>query len=142
MSAAPSAAGEESQQGLQFIFAALLLLSFTLVLLFYLRREKADDESSRLRLAPGPPGLPVIGNLHQLIGGLPHRSLHLLSAAYGPLVRLQLGRVPALVVSSPALAREVLKTHDLAFCSRPDLTTWRRLSYGGLDLALAPYTPR
>lgn len=142
MSAAFSAGQEESRQGLQFFFAALMLGSFTLVLLFYLRREKANEESSRLRLAPGPPGLPVIGNLHQLLGRLPHRSLHLLSAAYGPLLRLQLGRVPALVVSSPALARDVLKTHDLAFCSRPDLTTWRRLSYGGLDLALAPYTPR
>ncbi|XP_074588691.1 cytochrome P450 71A9-like [Curcuma longa] len=149
MSAVPSAAQEESQRDLQShahetsnFLTALLLISFTLLLLFYLRRrEKANKESSSLRLAPGPTGLPVIGNLHQ-IGDLPHRSLHQFSLAYGPLLRLRLGSVTALVVSSPALARDIFKTHDLALCSRPNLTSWRRLNYGGLEVALSPYSPR
>ncbi|KAJ0026188.1 hypothetical protein Pint_08299 [Pistacia integerrima] len=37
------------------------------------------------------------------------------------------------------MAREVLKTHDLAFCSRPTLHGQRKLSYNRLDLAFAPY---
>ncbi|KAG6512551.1 cytochrome P450 71A1-like [Zingiber officinale] len=149
MSAVPSAAQEESPRSLQFhahaastFCTALLLISFTLLLLFYLRRsQKVNKETSSLRLPPSPPGLPVIGNLHQ-IGDLPHRCLHQLSLAYGPLLRLRLGSVTALVVSSPALARDIFKTNDLALCSRPNLTTWRRFSYGGLEVALSPYSPR
>ncbi|KAG6512552.1 hypothetical protein ZIOFF_030677 [Zingiber officinale] len=149
MSAVHSAAQGESQRDLDFhahatstFFMPLLLISFTLLLLVYLRRcQKVNKESSSLRLVPGPPGLPVIGNLH-LIGDLPHRSLHQLSLAYGPILRLRLGSVTALVVSSPALARDVFKTNDLALCSRPNLAIWRRLSYGGLEVALSPYSPR
>ncbi|KAG6512550.1 cytochrome P450 71A1-like [Zingiber officinale] len=150
MSAVPSAAQEESPRNLQFhahatstFFTTLLLISFTLLLLFYLRRrrQKVNKETSSLRLPPSPPGLPIIGNLHQ-IGDLPHRSLHQLSLAYGPLLRLQLGRVTTLVVSSPDIARDVLKTNDLSLCSRPDIATWRRYSYGSLEVALSPYSPR
>ncbi|XP_042380933.1 cytochrome P450 71A1-like [Zingiber officinale] len=149
MSVVTSAAQEESQRDLQFharvistFFMALLIISFPLLLFFCLhRRQKANKESSSLRLAPGPPGLPIIGNLHQ-IRGLPHRSLHQFSLAYGPLLRLRLGSVTAIVVSSPALARDIFKTNDLALCSRPNLTTWRLLSYGGLEAALSPYSPR
>ncbi|KDP36955.1 hypothetical protein JCGZ_08246 [Jatropha curcas] len=37
------------------------------------------------------------------------------------------------------MAREVLKTQDLDFCSRPLLAGLQKLSYNGLDLAFAPY---
>ncbi|KAK9155089.1 hypothetical protein Sjap_002569 [Stephania japonica] len=86
----------------------------------------------------GPPKLPIIGNLHQL-GHLPHRSLSKLSNIYGPVKLLHLGRVPLLVVSTADTAREILKTQDLYFCTRPSLLTLKRLSYNFLDVALAPY---
>ncbi|KAG9451845.1 hypothetical protein H6P81_004749 [Aristolochia fimbriata] len=90
---------------------------------------------------PGPPKLPFIGNLHQLIfsGRLPHRSLHHLSQKYGPLVHFQLGGVSAVAVSSPETAKLVLKTQDLDFCTRPDLVSHRTISYNYLDVAFAPY---
>ncbi|KAK8991911.1 hypothetical protein V6N11_044808 [Hibiscus sabdariffa] len=40
------------------------------------------------------------------------------------------------------MAKEVMKTHDLDFCSRPDNHASRRLSYNGLDLVFAPYEMR
>nr|XP_034577305.1 cytochrome P450 71A1-like [Setaria viridis] len=46
---------------------------------------------------------------------LPHRVLRKLSQSYGPLMLLRLGAVPTLVVSSAEAAREVMRTHDLAF---------------------------
>ncbi|KAI3450227.1 hypothetical protein Pfo_006892 [Paulownia fortunei] len=94
-------------------FAIILLLLPFLSLLFPL---KPKNEASNL--PPSPPRLPVIGNLHQL-GKIPHRSLWKLSQKYGPVMRLQLGWVPVFVVSSPEMAKEVLKTHDLECCSRP-----------------------
>ncbi|KAG5618030.1 hypothetical protein H5410_017854 [Solanum commersonii] len=59
----------------------------------------------------------LIGNLHQL-GKHPHRSLQMLSKKHGPLMLLQLGKIPALVVSSADAAYEILKTHELIFSNR------------------------
>uniref|UniRef100_A0A0E0B3H5 Cytochrome P450 n=1 Tax=Oryza glumipatula TaxID=40148 RepID=A0A0E0B3H5_9ORYZ len=42
------------------------------------------------RLPPGPKPWPIIGNLN-LIGALPHRSIHELSKRYGPLIQLRFG---------------------------------------------------
>ncbi|KAJ6336822.1 hypothetical protein OIU76_006656 [Salix suchowensis] len=37
------------------------------------------------------------------------------------------------------MAREIMKTRDLEFCSRPFLAATKKLSYNGFDLAFAPY---
>ncbi|KAF2291933.1 hypothetical protein GH714_042275 [Hevea brasiliensis] len=87
---------------------------------------------------PGPPGIPIIGNLHQL-GKLRHQSLWQFSKKYGPVMLIQLGRVPTLIVSSADAAKEVLKTHDLNTCSRPLLAGTGKLSYNYLDIAFTPY---
>jgi cytochrome P450 family 1 subfamily D len=52
---------------------------------------------------------------------------------------LRLGRVPTLVVSSAASAREVLLLQDHAFANRPSLAVPRRLLYGCTDIAFAPH---
>lgn len=52
---------------------------------------------------------------------------------------LMLGQVPALVVSSAETAKEVLKTHDHIFASRPSLLAPTIVFYGGKDIPFAPY---
>ncbi|KAK8985411.1 hypothetical protein V6N11_068668 [Hibiscus sabdariffa] len=69
----------------------------------------------------------------------PHIFLWKLSQKYGSLLYLRFGCKPTIVVSSAKMAKEVLNTHDLDFCSRPDHRGTRRLSYNALDLAFAPY---
>ncbi|XP_010519645.1 PREDICTED: cytochrome P450 71B12-like [Tarenaya hassleriana] len=87
---------------------------------------------------PGPPALPIIGNLHQL-GLKPHRSLFELSKKYGPIMYLKLGSVPTVVVSSPETVKEVLKTYDVECCTRPHLACPAKLTYNYSDLAFSPY---
>nr|UVC46136.1 cytochrome P450 [Ilex asprella] len=70
----------------------------------------------------------------------PHHYLWRLSKKYGPLMTLHLGFKPTLVVSSAKMAKEVLKTHDLVFSSRPSLLGQQKLSYNGLDITFAPYS--
>ncbi|CAK9327172.1 unnamed protein product [Citrullus colocynthis] len=52
---------------------------------------------------------------------------------------LKLGRTPTLVVSSPKMAREVMKTHDLKFSNRPQTTARKFLLYGCQDMAFSQY---
>ncbi|CAN1824328.1 6,7,8-trihydroxycoumarin synthase [Linum perenne] len=119
------------------LLAVLLLLP---VLFIYLLHRGSQKTSSGLPLPPGPKGLPLIGNLHQLDNSNIGRYLWQLSKDHGPLMLLRLGFKPTLVVSSAKMAMEVLKTRDLDFCSRPSLAGQHKLSYNGLDLAFTPYS--
>ncbi|URD79154.1 cytochrome P450 [Musa troglodytarum] len=117
------------------LFAILILpLSLLLLRLALQRNLRARAHG----MPPSPPKLPFIGNLHQL-GSLPHRSLHALSQKHGPLMLLHLGQMPTLVVSSPDAAREVMRTHDHVFASRPALKPSKVLHNDCKDLGFAPY---
>ncbi|KAG9151636.1 hypothetical protein Leryth_001939 [Lithospermum erythrorhizon] len=52
---------------------------------------------------------------------------------------LNLGSIPTIVISSPGLTKQILKTHDLDFCSRPESQGPRKMTYNLLDVAFAPY---
>ncbi|KAK6126615.1 hypothetical protein DH2020_039640 [Rehmannia glutinosa] len=117
----------------------LLLLSLILPLVILIIYHKQKRQQKSLH-PPGPPGLPFIGNLHQFDTSAPHIYLWQLSKKYGPLMSMKLGSVPVLVVSSPKMAKEVLKTHDLIFSSRPRVLGQDKLSYNRLDVAFAPYS--
>ncbi|KAF6137220.1 hypothetical protein GIB67_030984 [Kingdonia uniflora] len=109
----------------------LFVLTPTVLLLFQWR-------SGRRIFPPGPRGQPFIGNLHKL-GELPHRSLQHLSSIYGTLMFLQLGSMPTLIISSADIARELFKNYDRVFSGRPHLYGLKKLSYGCLNIASAPY---
>ncbi|KAK2980498.1 hypothetical protein RJ640_022500, partial [Escallonia rubra] len=113
-----------------------LLLGLPILLLFLVPRCRTTGGT---RSAPGPPGLPFIGNLHQLDNSALHRQLWQLSKKYGPIMSLRLGLVPTLVISSAGMAKEVFKTNDLAFSGRPTFLGQQKLSYNGLDMAFSPY---
>ncbi|KAL3502982.1 hypothetical protein ACH5RR_037431 [Cinchona calisaya] len=68
--------------------------------------------SKGLKLPPGPPAWPIIGNTLDLDAQKPHTWLANLAKCYGPLISLRLGPKFLVVASSPATAREILKTHD------------------------------
>ncbi|KAG6516667.1 hypothetical protein ZIOFF_027140 [Zingiber officinale] len=114
----------------------LLVMWWFLFFVFCLRWTRS--KKSPVDRPPAVPGLPVFGNLHQL-GSLPHRSLRALAEKHGPVMALRLGRVPTVVVSSPAGAQEVLKTRDLAFANRPDSSLADRIFYSSQDLAFSKY---
>uniref|UniRef100_A0A453T767 Cytochrome P450 n=1 Tax=Aegilops tauschii subsp. strangulata TaxID=200361 RepID=A0A453T767_AEGTS len=88
---------------------------------------------------PGPWQLPVIGSLHHLVGALPHHAMRDLALRHGPLMLLRMGELPVVVASSAAAAKEVMKTHDAAFATRPRTDTTASLTADGLGIALAPH---
>ncbi|XP_038680433.1 cytochrome P450 71D9-like [Tripterygium wilfordii] len=110
-----------------FIFFALMVFKI-------LKRSKSTS-----KLPPTPWKLPLIGNLHQMVGFEPHLALRNLGKKYGPLMYLQIGEVPTLVVSSAKYAKEVLKTHDTVFASRPKLNAAKIITYDFTSITFSPY---
>ncbi|VVA91175.1 unnamed protein product [Arabis nemorensis] len=93
---------------------------------------------SKWNLPPGPKKLPIIGNLHNIKGML-HLCLRDFSQTYGPVMLLQFGFVPTVVITSKEAAEEVLKIHDLECCSRSLPLGLRTVTYNCKDIGFAPY---
>ncbi|CAI9102006.1 OLC1v1000189C2 [Oldenlandia corymbosa var. corymbosa] len=122
--------------GLSILLLLLLLLP---VFIFLILQRKNHTKNPSKKVIPGPPGLPLIGNLHQFDNSAPHKYLWKLSQKYGEVLSLKLGSLPVVVFSSARMAEEVMKNHDMVFCSRPPMVGFRKMSYNSSDIALAPY---
>ncbi|CAM0946787.1 unnamed protein product [Alopecurus aequalis] len=129
---------DSTSQSLYYsVYLGWALVSLAVALAAYRRWVTAANGC--LQLPPGPWQLPVIGSLHHLIGQLPHRAMRDLARRHGPIMLLRLGELPTLVLSSPDAAREVMKTHDLMFATRPLNATMRVVTCDGRDISFAPY---
>ncbi|KAL5803935.1 hypothetical protein ACOSQ3_030735 [Xanthoceras sorbifolium] len=117
-----------------------IIFTFLLFVFLVLKLGKISKTTEKTsNLPPSPWKLPIFGNLHQLIGSMPHQGLRELAKKYGPLMHLTLGEISAIVVSSPEVAKEVMQTHDAIFASRGHNIAIKIMSYDCTDIAFAPY---
>ncbi|EEF48738.1 premnaspirodiene oxygenase [Ricinus communis] len=98
-----------------------------------------DSNTSASSLPPGPWKLPLLGNIHQLVGALPHHRLRDLAKAYGPVMSVKLGEVSAVVISSVDAAKEVLRTQDVNFADRPLVLAAEIVLYNRQDIVFGSY---
>ncbi|XP_024027377.1 cytochrome P450 81E8 [Morus notabilis] len=84
------------------------------------------------------PVLPIIGHLYLFKNPL-HRCLSKLSDRYGPILFLQFGSRPVLLVSSPSAAEECLTKNDIIFANRPHLLAGKHLGNNYTNLTYASY---
>uniref|UniRef100_A0ACD5XCG5 Uncharacterized protein n=1 Tax=Avena sativa TaxID=4498 RepID=A0ACD5XCG5_AVESA len=107
---------------------AVLALAVVLLLLRFFVGGKKN-----IRLPPSPKGIPFFGHLHLLDKPF-HATLSRLAVRHGPVFSLRLGSRSAVVVSSPACARECFTEHDVTFAGRPNLPSLTLISkdYGSV----------
>jgi len=105
---------------MDIISGQALFLLFCFISSCFLISTTARSRRSSGRAAtlpPGPPRLPIIGNIHQ-VGKNPHSSFADLAKIYGPIMSLKFGCLNSVVITSPEAAREVLRTHDQILSGR------------------------
>jgi coumaroylquinate(coumaroylshikimate) 3'-monooxygenase len=118
-----------------FLSAALVLAAALVVpvLLLLLNRLLYG------KLPPGPRPRPVVGNLLD-VQPVRCRCYQEWARRYGPIMTVWLGGgEPTVVVSTAAMAREVLRTHDQQLADRQRDRPSERFSRGGKDLMWADY---
>uniref|UniRef100_A0A0D9XIU2 Uncharacterized protein n=1 Tax=Leersia perrieri TaxID=77586 RepID=A0A0D9XIU2_9ORYZ len=119
--------------------AIFLVCMASLVLIFFTSYVFHLFTNTHRRLPPGPRPLPLIGNLLDIAGDLPHRSLAHLARRHGPLMTLRLGTAGVTIVaSSPATAREVLQTHNGSLTGRSPPDAWRGAGHADNSVFVLP----
>ncbi|KAL4745743.1 hypothetical protein BDW72DRAFT_211058 [Aspergillus terricola var. indicus] len=90
---------------------------------------------------PGPPTLPLLGNIHQM----PSRDAHLQFAKwakeYGPIYSLMLGTQCLIVLSSDEAVKELLDRRSGIYSHRQEMYTGQQLCSGGLRMLMMGYGP-
>ncbi|KAH6791332.1 hypothetical protein C2S51_006338 [Perilla frutescens var. frutescens] len=115
-------------------------LAISAIVFLHILHQWRRSLKKKKKLPPGPKGLPIIGHIH-LLGKNPHQDFHRLALKHGEIMHMRLGSLPIVVVSSPASAELVLKTHDAVFSDRPHYQSTTRLTYNHRDVIFAPYGP-
>lgn len=92
------------------------------------------DGAVRGKRAPRPLGVPILGNVLSMAGyELPYQSFGALGRRFGPIIGLQLGNQPSLVVNGIEHIKEVLITKSAHFDSRPNFKRYHDLFSGNKE---------
>ncbi|KAL1961759.1 hypothetical protein VTN77DRAFT_1085 [Rasamsonia byssochlamydoides] len=87
---------------------------------------------------PGPPTLPLIGNMHQMPKKNGHLQFQKWAEEYGPVYSLILGTKVMIVLSSDQAVKDLLDKRSNIYSSRPEMYLGQVVS-GGLRVLLMEY---
>ncbi|KAK7897228.1 hypothetical protein LTR67_005117 [Exophiala xenobiotica] len=93
-----------------------------------------------LRLVPGPKGLPVLGNLHQL-QPYPQRQLQQWAREYGEMFQIRMGWENWIFLNDPAVVKELLDKQSANTSGRAPMPVASDIVSGGKRFLLMTYTP-
>lgn len=94
----------------------------------------------RFKVPPGPRALPVVGNFYD-VKPVKFKCFAEWAEVYGPIFSVYLGSQLNIVVTTPELAKQVLKENDQFLADRHRSRSSARMSKNGKDLIWADYGP-
>ncbi|KAJ0423302.1 cytochrome P450 [Aspergillus carlsbadensis] len=115
------------------IAAAIAALAIIARLLLIGRRPK--------NYPPGPPTLPLLGNIHQMPTRDAHLQFEKWAREYGPVYSLMLGTQCLIVLSSDEAVKELLDRRSGIYSDRQEMYIGQVLCSGGLRLLMMGYGP-
>ncbi|KAH9908312.1 cytochrome P450 [Xylariomycetidae sp. FL2044] len=95
-----------------------------------------------LPLPPGPPPLPILGNLLQAPKSHSWLRYHTWSQAYGPVMHLNMLGQPIIILSSSKAAQDLLAKRGARYSDRPRSVMAAELALKGQHILLRPYDAR
>lgn len=113
-----------------WFITTLLLRSFIKTLI--------NPKNAVWRPPPSPRALPFIGHLHLRTSVLP-TAFQTLAHRYGPIIQLRIGTTTCVVASDTTVAKEIFKTQEANFSSRPEFGSSEYFLYKGSRFVMAEY---
>ncbi|XP_030054606.1 cytochrome P450 2K6 [Microcaecilia unicolor] len=108
----------------------VIFLVALLIFMFVKSFNNGTDRSSNMKIIPGPRPLPIIGNLHMMDLRKLQTSLAEMSEIYGPIYRIHLGNVKAVVLTGYETVKDALVNHADEFSERPILQIFQDMHRG------------
>ncbi|GKT50816.1 cytochrome P450 monooxygenase yanC [Colletotrichum spaethianum] len=99
------------------VYVFLIPLAVIAIAVFQLRNVGRRPKD----YPPGPPTLPLIGNLHQIPSKQPHHQFQKWAKEYGPVYSLILGTKVMVVLSSDLAVKDLLNKRSSIYSSRTDV---------------------
>ncbi|KAK2738329.1 hypothetical protein FQN57_007089 [Myotisia sp. PD_48] len=113
------------------------IVSFAAVL-WIIKIVLSNFEKQELPLPPGPPRLPIIGNLHQAPKINAWETYKEWSDKYGPIMTMKNGSTVTIIINSFDIVKNFLEKHNAVFSSRPQLVVLER-AMRGMTTPILPY---
>lgn len=114
-----------------FITGIFLLCSLLYAVVFVGRRDR--------RLPPGPPTLPIIGNLHQIPSKGSYLKFTEWANQYGGIFSLKIGPGTAIVLTDRPLVKQLIDKKSSIYSNRPHSYVSHNLITGGDHILIAHY---
>jgi cytochrome P450 len=118
-------------------FYLILGLAFTAIALLRYHEHQRDKN-----LPPGPPRLPLIGNLHQAPDKVPWRTYEQWTKKYGPIFSVQYGLNTVIMLGTHESARDLLEKRSNIYSGRPRLVMADDNVTRGRHIMLMTYGPK
>ncbi|KAI1734976.1 cytochrome P450 [Xylaria scruposa] len=113
------------------------ILATTIVVVFLYRLSRIGRRPKGL--PPGPPTLPLIGNLHVMPREKGHLQFQKWANEYGPIYSLILGTQTMIVLSSDKAVKDLLDRRSGIYSSRPDMYLSHNIVSGGFRMVQMEY---